>query len=82
MRLGYSTNSVGDVDPLDAIPVLRDLGYRSLAITLDHHTIDPFADDRPTRGGEEIDDPFNIERPRRGDGDRPPRPYVPVGDPL
>ena len=49
MRLGYSTNSVGDVDPLDAIPVLRDLGYRSLAITLDHHTIDPFADDRPTR---------------------------------
>jgi L-ribulose-5-phosphate 3-epimerase len=25
--------------------VLRDLGYRSLAITLDHHTIDPFAAD-------------------------------------
>lgn len=49
MRLGYSTNSVGDVDPLDALPVLRDLGYSSLAITLDHHTIDPFADDLPTR---------------------------------
>ncbi|MEX0671399.1 MAG: sugar phosphate isomerase/epimerase family protein [Pirellulales bacterium] len=49
MRLGYSTNSVGDVDPLDAIPMLRDLGYRSLAITLDHHTIDPFADDLPAR---------------------------------
>ncbi len=25
--------------------MLRDLGYRSLAITLDHHTIDPFAAD-------------------------------------
>lgn len=43
MLLGYGTNSIGDVDPLDAIPMLRELGYRSLAITLDHHTIDPFA---------------------------------------
>ncbi|MCE9631110.1 MAG: sugar phosphate isomerase/epimerase [Planctomycetia bacterium] len=49
MRLGYSTNSVGDVDPLDALPVLRDLGYSSLAITLDHHTLDPFADDLSAR---------------------------------
>jgi L-ribulose-5-phosphate 3-epimerase len=45
MRLGYSTNSVGDCDPREAIPLLHDLGYRSLAITLDHHTLDPFADD-------------------------------------
>jgi len=45
MLLGYSTNSIGDIDPLDAIPVLRDIGYGSLAITLDHHTIDPFAAD-------------------------------------
>jgi sugar phosphate isomerase/epimerase len=49
MRLGYSTNSIGDVDPLDALPMLRDLGYRSLAITLDRHTIDPFAADLPAR---------------------------------
>jgi hypothetical protein len=35
MLLGYSTNSIGDVDPLDAVPILRDLGYESLAITLD-----------------------------------------------
>jgi sugar phosphate isomerase/epimerase len=47
MLLGYGTNSIGDVDPLDAIPMLGGLGYRSLAITLDHHTIDPFADDLP-----------------------------------
>jgi len=47
MRLGYGTNGIGDVDPLDAIPILRDLGYRSLAITLDHHTLDPFSVDLP-----------------------------------
>jgi len=45
MRLGFSTNSIGDVDPLDAVPLLRELGYESLAITLDRHTIDPFAAD-------------------------------------
>ncbi|MFM9194576.1 MAG: sugar phosphate isomerase/epimerase family protein [Planctomycetia bacterium] len=49
MLLGYGTNGIGDVDPLDAIPVLRELGYRSLAITLDRHTIDPFATDLPAR---------------------------------
>ena len=43
MRLGYSTNSIGDIAPLDALPMLRDLGYRSIAITLDHHLLNPFA---------------------------------------
>lgn len=43
MRLGFSTNSIGDVDPLDALPLLAELGYTSLALTLDRHTIDPFA---------------------------------------
>ena len=47
MLLGYSTNSIGDVDPLDAVPLLHEMGYRSLAITLDHHTLDPFAADLP-----------------------------------
>lgn len=45
MKLGFSTNSIADVDPLAAVPVLRELGYESLAVTLDHHTIDPFAAD-------------------------------------
>ena len=49
MLLGYGTNCVGDVDPLDAIGALRDLGYASLAITLDRHTIDPDAADLPGR---------------------------------
>jgi sugar phosphate isomerase/epimerase len=49
MRLGFSTNSIGDIDPLDALPLLAELGYTSLALTLDRHTIDPFAADLSTR---------------------------------
>jgi sugar phosphate isomerase/epimerase len=54
MLLGFSTNSIGDVDPLDAIPILRDMGYGSLAITLDHHALNPSAHD-----------PFAAELPAR-----------------
>ena len=43
MRLGFSTNSIGDVDPLEAVPLVADLGYRSVAITPDRHLLDPFA---------------------------------------
>jgi L-ribulose-5-phosphate 3-epimerase len=43
MRPGFSTNTLADVDPLDALPVLADLGYTSLAITLDRHVLDPYA---------------------------------------
>ena len=42
MRLGYSTNSIGDIPLLDALPLLRDLGYAAVAITLDHHVLNPF----------------------------------------
>lgn len=43
MLPGFSTNSIGDTDPLAAIPFLAGLGYRSLAITLDFGSLDPFA---------------------------------------
>ncbi len=43
MRLGYSTNSIGDIAPLDALPILADIGYTSLAITPDRHLLDPFS---------------------------------------
>jgi L-ribulose-5-phosphate 3-epimerase len=49
MHLGFSTNSIGDVDPLAVLPILRDLGYSSLALTLDRHTLDPFGTDLPAR---------------------------------
>lgn len=42
MRIGFSTNSLGDIDPLEAVPLIRDLGYRSLAITLDRDVLNPF----------------------------------------
>ena len=42
MRIGFSTNSIGDVDPLEAVALLHDLGYRSLAITLDHDVLNPY----------------------------------------
>jgi sugar phosphate isomerase/epimerase len=41
--LGFSTNSIGELDPLDAVPILAGLGYRSLAITPDRHLLNPFA---------------------------------------
>ncbi|MFM8414537.1 MAG: sugar phosphate isomerase/epimerase family protein [Planctomycetota bacterium] len=43
MRLGFSTNGIGDVAPLDAVPLLAELGYTSLAITPDRHVLDPFS---------------------------------------
>lgn len=43
MRLGFSSNGIGDVAPLDALPLLAELGYTSLAITPDRHLLDPFA---------------------------------------
>jgi L-ribulose-5-phosphate 3-epimerase len=49
MLPGFSTNSIGDVDPLGAVSRLRDIGFRSLALTLDRHTIDPFAPDMAAR---------------------------------
>jgi L-ribulose-5-phosphate 3-epimerase len=39
---GFSTNSLGEIDAIDALPILHDLGYRSIAITPDRHLLDPF----------------------------------------
>ena len=47
MRLGYSTNSIGDIPLLEALPILQGLGYSSLAITLDHHVLNPFGGSLP-----------------------------------
>ncbi len=43
MLLGYSTNSIGEIDPLEAVPMLAGMGYRSLAITPDRHLLNPFS---------------------------------------
>ena len=37
MKIGFSTNSLGDVDLKEALFVLCEQGYESLAITPDQH---------------------------------------------
>ncbi|MCO6457197.1 MAG: sugar phosphate isomerase/epimerase [Pirellulaceae bacterium] len=45
MRLGYNTNGLSEHDVLSAIGLLAELGYRSVAITINHHTFNPFHED-------------------------------------
>lgn len=48
MRLGYNTNGLAHHDAFEAIELLAQLGYRSVALTLDHHALNPFAPDLAT----------------------------------
>ena len=43
MLLGYNTNGFAHHDPFEAIEVLAEIGYQSVAITLDHGPLNPFA---------------------------------------
>jgi sugar phosphate isomerase/epimerase len=47
MLLGYNTNGWAHHDPLCAISLLAELGYKSVAITLDHGCLNPFDPDLP-----------------------------------
>lgn len=44
MQLGYNTNGFANHDPLAAIDVLAEIGYRSVALTVDHACLSPLAD--------------------------------------
>ncbi len=47
MLLGYNTNGMAHHRLVDAIHLLADVGYKSVAITLDAGALDPY-DDKPT----------------------------------
>lgn len=52
MRLGYNTNGFAFHRLADAIDILADIGYSSIALTLDCHHLDPFAADVADRAAE------------------------------
>lgn len=43
MLLGYNTNGLAHHDPLEALELLAEIGYRSVAITLDHAWLNPYS---------------------------------------
>ena len=43
MRLGYNTNGLAFHRWTEALEMLADIGYESVAVTLDHHCLDPYA---------------------------------------
>jgi sugar phosphate isomerase/epimerase len=45
LRLAYNTNGASSHRLGDAIALIADCGYQGVALTLDHHHLDPFADD-------------------------------------
>ena len=47
MLLGYNTNGFAHHRLEDAIAILAELGYRSIALTLDYHALNPFDPDLP-----------------------------------
>lgn len=47
MRYGYNTNGFAHHRLEDALTILADLGYRSVALTLDYHALNPFDPNTP-----------------------------------
>ncbi|MBN2022651.1 MAG: sugar phosphate isomerase/epimerase [Pirellulales bacterium] len=49
MYLGYNTNGLAHHELFDAVAVVAECGYRGVAITIDHHALNPREKDRQER---------------------------------
>ncbi|MGR6920552.1 sugar phosphate isomerase/epimerase family protein [[Actinomadura] parvosata] len=49
IRFGYGTNGFANHRLPDALDIIADLGYTGVALTLDHHHLDPYADGLASR---------------------------------
>ncbi len=49
MFLGYNTNGLAHHELFDAVGLLAEIGYRGVAITIDHHALPPYAAHRRQR---------------------------------
>ncbi len=47
MFLGYNTNGLAHHDLFDAVGLLAEIGYRGVAITIDHNALSPFGRETP-----------------------------------
>jgi sugar phosphate isomerase/epimerase len=63
MFLGYNTNGLAHHDLIDAIELLAEIGYRGIAITIDHGTLNPY-DDRLEKQLEQVARALNTHRMR------------------
>ena len=52
LRLAYNTNGVANHRLEDALALIADSGYQGVALTLDHHHLDPFAPELSRRAEE------------------------------
>ncbi len=49
MLLGYNTNGLAHHDPFQAVELLAEIGYRSVALTIDHGMLNPYGGHVATR---------------------------------